>query len=66
MLQFSTQDAQSDNFITPRHCVKSRDALKSFTFDRRNQFQLPENVTEEQSNNNELNMAQETTNSPLL
>ena len=52
MLQFSTQDAQSDNFITPRHCVKSRDARKSFTFDRRNQFQLPENVTEEQSNNN--------------
>ena len=61
---FSTQHAQSDNFITPRYCVKNRDAHKSFTIDTRNQFQPLENVIEEQSNNNELNMAQEATNNP--
>ena len=58
------QHAQSDNFITPRHYVKNRDARKSFTIDTRNQFQPLENVIEGQSNNNELNMVQETTNNP--
>ena len=33
---FSTQHAQSDNFITPRHYVKNRDARESFTIDTRN------------------------------
>ena len=56
--------AQSENFITPRHYVKNCDARKSFMIDRNNQFQSLENVIEEQSNNNELNMAQETTNNP--
>ena len=32
---FSTQYAQSDNFITTRHYVKNRDARKSFTTDSR-------------------------------
>ena len=59
----SMQYAQSDNFIIPRHYVKNREAQKGFTIDTRNQLQPLENVTEEQSNN-ELNMAQETTNSP--
>ena len=36
---FSTQHAQSDNFITPRHYVKNRDTSKSFTIDTRSQFQ---------------------------
>ena len=44
---FSTQHAQSDNFITPRHHVKNRDARKSFTINTRNQFQPLENVIEE-------------------
>ena len=35
---FSTQHAQSDNFITPRHYVKNLDTPKSFTIDTRNQF----------------------------
>ena len=48
----------------PRHYVKNRDASKSFTIDTRNQFQPLENVIEEQSNNNELNMAQKTTYNP--
>ena len=43
----STQHAQSDNFITPRHYVKNRDARKSFTIETRNQFKPRENVTEE-------------------
>ena len=59
---FPRQHAQSNNFITPRHYVKKRDARKSFTIETRNQFQLLENVIEEQLNNNELNMVQETTN----
>ena len=49
---FSKQYAQSDNFITTRHYVKNRDARKVLR------------LTQEQSNDNELNMAQETTNSP--
>ena len=61
---FSTQHAQSDNFITNRNYVKNSDARKSFKIDTRNQFQPLENVFKEQSNNNELNMAQETTNNP--
>ena len=61
---FSTQHEQSDNFITPRHYVKNRDARKRFTIDARNQFQPLENIIEEQSNKNELNMAQETANNP--
>ena len=60
---FSTQHAQSDNFITPKHYVRNRDARKSFTIKTRNQFKTLENVIEEQSNNNELNMVHET-NSP--
>ena len=28
---FSTQHARSNNFITPRHYIKNRDARKSFT-----------------------------------
>ena len=61
---FSTQHAQSDNFITTRHYDKNCDASKSFTIDARNQFQPLENVIEEQSSNNELNMTRETSNSP--
>ena len=57
---FSMQQAQSDNFITPRRCFKNSDARKRFTIETRMQFQ--ENVIEEQLNNNELNMARETTN----
>ena len=59
---FSTQHTQSDNFITPRHYVRYRDARKSFTIETRNQFKPLENVIEEQSNNNELNMAHESNN----
>ena len=58
---FFTQHAQSD---TRRHYVKNHDAHKSFTIDTRNQFQPLKNVIEELSNNNKLNMAQETTNNP--
>ena len=61
---FSRQHAQSNNFITPRHYVINRNACKSFTIDSRNQFRPLENVIEEKLNNNELNMAQETTNNP--
>ena len=61
---FSAQHTQSDNFIIPRHYVKHRDTSKCFTIDTRNQFQSLQNVIEEQSNNNELNMVQETTNNP--
>ena len=61
---FPTQHAQSDNFINPRHYVKNWDARKSFTIDTRNQFQPLENVTEKQSNNNELKMAHQTTINP--
>ena len=61
---FSMQHAQSDNFITPRHYFKNCDARKSFTIETRNQFQPLENITEEQLNNNELNMAHETANNP--
>ena len=57
---FSMQQAQSDNFITPRRYFKNSDARKRFTIETRIQFQ--ENVIEEQLNNNELNMARETTN----
>ena len=57
---FSMQQAQSDNFITPRRYFKNSDARKRFTIETRMQFQ--ENVIEEQLNNNELNMARETTN----
>ena len=46
---FSTQHAQSNNFITSGHYVKNRDTHKSFTADTRNQFQSLENVFEEQS-----------------
>ena len=56
----STQHVQSNNFLTPRHYVKKGDAPKSFTIDTREKFQPLENVIEEQSHNNELNMAQET------
>ena len=59
---FSTQHAQSDNFINPKHYVKNRDACKRFMIDARNQFQPLENEIEGQSNNNELNMAQQTIN----
>ena len=59
---FSTQHAQSDKFITPRHYVKNRDARKNFTIKIRNQFKPLENVIEEQSNSNELNMTQQTNN----
>ena len=59
---FSIQHAQSNNFVTPRHYSKNCDARKSFTIETRNQFQPLENVTEEQLNNNELNMVHETTN----
>ena len=59
---FSTQHAQSDNFINPKHYVKNRDASKRFMIDARNQFQPLENKIEGQSNNNELNMAQQTIN----
>ena len=41
---------------------KSFLARKSFPMDTRNQFEPLENVVEEQSNNNDLNMAEETTN----
>ena len=58
------QYAQSGNFITPRHYVKNGEAQKSLTIDTRNQLQPLENVIEEQSSKNELNMAQETTNDP--
>ena len=61
---FSTQHAQSENFITPRHYCKNYDARKSFTIETKNQFQPLENIVEEQLNNNELNMAHETTNNP--
>ena len=44
---FSTQHAQSDNFTKRQHYVKNRDARKSLAIDRRNQFQLLENVIEE-------------------
>ena len=54
----STQHAQSDNSITPRHYFKNRDARKSVMIETRNQFQTLENVTEEQLNKNELNMVQ--------
>ena len=60
----STQHAPSNNFITPRRYSKNCDARKSFTIETRNQFQPLENVIEEQLNNNELNMAHETTNNP--
>ena len=40
------------------------DASKSFTIETRNQFQPLENIIEEQLNNNELNMAHETTKNP--
>ena len=50
---FSTQHAKSDNFITPRHYVKNRDARKSFTIDTKNQLQRLENVTKQESSNNE-------------
>ena len=43
---FSTQHAESDNFIIPRDYVKNLDASKSFTIDTRNQLQPLENVTE--------------------
>ena len=43
---FSTQLAQSDNSITPRHYVKNRGAHKSFTIVARNQFDPLENVIE--------------------
>ena len=43
---------------------KNYDARKSFTIETRNQFQPLENIIGEQSNNNELNMAHETTNNP--
>ena len=55
---FSTQHAQSDNFITSRHYFKNCDART------RNQFQPLENIIEEQLSNNELNMAHETNNNP--
>ena len=61
---FSTQHAQSSNFITPRSYSKNCDARKSFTIETRNQLQPLENVIEEQLNRNELNMAHETTNNP--
>ena len=61
---FSTQHAQSDNFITPRYYFKNCDARKSFTIETKNQFQPLENIIEEQLNNNELNIAHETTNNP--
>ena len=61
---FSTQHAQSDNFITPRHVVKNGDTRKCFTIDTRNQFQPLQNVIEEDSSNNELNIAQETIHNP--
>ena len=57
---FSMQEAQSDNFITPRRYFKNSDARKRFTIETKMQFQ--ETVIEEQLNNNELNMARETTN----
>ena len=38
--------------------------LVNYMIGTRNQFQLLENAIVEQSNNNELNMAQETTNNP--
>ena len=59
---FSTQHVQSGNFITPRHYVRNRDAGKSFTIETKNQFKPLENVIEEQSNNNELNVVHETNN----
>ena len=59
---FSTQHAQNYNFITPRHYIKNRDARKSFTIETRNQFKPLENQIEEQSNNNELNVAHKTNN----
>ena len=43
----STQHAQSDNSITPRHYFKNRDARKSVMIETRNQFQTLENVIEE-------------------
>ena len=61
---FSTQHAQSNNFTTSRQYSKNCDARKSFTIEIRNQFQPLENLIEEQLNNNELNMAHETTNNP--
>ena len=63
-VMFSMVYVKSENFITPRHYVKHRDARKSFMFDSRNQFQPLENVIEKQPNNNELNIAQETPNNP--
>ena len=45
---FSTQHAQSNNLINPRHYSKNYDARKSFTIKTRNQFQPLENVIEEQ------------------
>ena len=41
---FSTQHAQSNNFITPRHYSKNCDAHKTFTIETRNQLQPLENV----------------------
>ena len=61
---FFTQPAQSNNFITPRNYSKNCDARKSFTIETRNQFQPLETAIEEQLNNNELNMAHETTSNP--
>ena len=61
---FSTQHAQSDNFVTPRDFIKNLDVRKSFTINTWNQFQPLENVIEANSNNIELNMAQKTTNNP--
>ena len=43
---FSTQHAESDNFIITRDYIKNLDACKSFTIDTRNHLQPLENVTE--------------------
>ena len=43
---FSTQDAQSDNVVTPRHYVSYRDARKSLKIYARNQFKPLENKIE--------------------
>ena len=51
-VMFSMLYVQSENFITPRHYVKNRDARKSFMVDSRNQFQPLENVIEKKPNNN--------------
>ena len=63
---FSTQNAQNDNFIASKHHVKNHNTRKSFAIDTRNKLQSLEIEIARQSNNKELNIAQDTTNDPRI